>query len=252
MFKEHLFNLYLEHLEKIFKSDNKEKIKKYWEQVKTKEEFLTYATKIINYNFKSKIIATKILKDKSMYKTKIYKDIVNKILKSKTLAREYIFKDLKKTFLMLVLENDELKLSKEQKLFIILEAEDSPFTKKNYDKYNTISIHGGGIFDIRYLIIKNKNFSYQEKKNLFHFFYPDDEMKINILKELEWEVLKLLKDSTFEDDDYNAIYSKEPNNLTKRLKEIKNEVELIKKINLCKYIKSIIPQSAIKKYVNND
>ena len=190
-----------------------------------------------------------ILNDINFRNTSIYKKIVDYILKNEKLAK---IKIEDASFLSLVLENKNLKLSKEQKQFLIFEAENCPHTEKNYkEKRNTGTyIHGYDFRDLRYKILKNISFTIQEKENLFMFFYPDDEIKIHILNDFEWEIAKEL--GIADENDYSGIYHLDENDIKEKIKDKNILKEIIDKINLCKNIYNKIPEEAMKKYRNND
>ena len=250
MIKEYLIELYIAFFEKIYESSNKDLMNKIWQKLKTNATLLEYAITIDKNNFKSKIIAYKILKDKTLYNTNIYKKLIETIYSKETIAREKPNHSTD-TFLFLSLENTNLELSKEQKQFLIFEAENCPYTENYYKEKltNETSIHGAGLTDIRYRILKNSSFSLQEKTNLFLFFYPDTELKIAILEELEWEIAKKLE--IVNEKDYSGIYLLNENEIKEKIKDEKQSKEVYNKIILCKYIQTKIPEEEIKRYRNN-
>lgn len=253
MGKEYLLELYILFFEKIFNTNNKDLINKIWQRIKTNTSLLELATKTNNNAFYSKIIAYMVLKDKDLYNTPIYLNLINEIYKSKQLAKTKIRNSETSTFLLITLENEDLPLTKEQKIFLIFEAEDCPFTEKYYKENKNLitSTHGIGIFDIRFKILKNQSFSLQEKENLFLLFYPDDEIKIDILAELEWEAARELGIASYEKD-YDDIYILTEEDTKNIINDENKYSKIISKINLCKFIKSKIPEDEIKRYRNND
>ena len=90
--------------------------------------------------------------------------------------------------------------------------------------------------------IYNNSFSLTEKANLIERFYPDDEIKHSILKEIEWSIIKKLNLKEY-NNNFDEIYELDFNDIP---------FNIVKKIELCKYIKSILPESIIKKYINNE
>ena len=248
MKKIYLFEFYIYYFEKIFNNDTKNKINELWDKLKLNEEFLEYAINIINNKFKSNAISYKILKDNSLYNTKIYNNLINKIYENKIIAAKTPFNSCGETFLYLTLSNKKLKLNKNQKLFLIYEAENSPFSQKYYETNSTHEVgkHGFGIHDIRFKILLNPSFTTQEKKNLFLMFYPDTELKIAIIEELEWELEKELNISTSE------LYNLKSKDIKDKFISTKKITEILKKISLYKYYRSLVPKEMIKKYINND
>lgn len=253
MLKVYLLELYIYYFEKVVASKETEKINKIWKNIKNNESLLNLAITLDdNYNIKSKIIAFKILKDREMYETNIYQDLINKIYSNSKLCRTKLSdRIIDKTFLMLTLENKNLILSKKQKEFLIYEAENSPCTEKFYKENikDERTIHGNILFDIRYEILKNKNFTLQEKKKLFMFFYLDDEIKLVILEELEWEIFKEL-DSYNINVNYSTALDIE-NHVIIKLMEL-NDVNLLSKINLCIDIRKKISENVLKMCINNE
>lgn len=244
MIKEYLLDIYIYYLENIFSTLNKKKKEDTWNKIKNNKKILKHASDIEKDSFKSNILVSKILQDETLYNTEIYNRLIETIYTNKKIATTKINDNFPNTFLLLTLINKELKLTKEQKLFLIFEAENSPYTEKYYKEklYETKSIHGSGLNDIRYKILCNPNFSLQEKINLFNMFYPDDDIKLGILKELEWSILKELKIVTHKDT-HEEIYDLEYKKLSK---------SIVERIELCKHIKEIIPEQVVKSYINNE
>lgn len=249
MIKEYLLESYISIFEKVYFSSNNNLRNKMWNKIKNNYTILDYATQTNNKNFKSNIIAYEILKDLNLRETEIYKKIVNLIFKNKELSK---LKIKSNSFLSTALENRNLLLSKEQKQFLIFEAENCPHTEKYYQEKRTDETytHGYGFRDLRYKILKNKSFTIQEKTNLFIFFYPDNEIKIDILNDFEWEIAKQL--GIANEKDYSGIYHLEEKDIMDKLKNEELTKEIIDKINLCKNIYSKIPDEEIKKYKNNE
>lgn len=249
--KEYLIDLYITFFEKVYESNNKDLMNKIWQKLKTNTSLLEYAITINKNNFKSASIAYKILKDKTLYNTNIYKKLIETIYSKEIIARQKPNHSAD-TFLFLSLENTNLELTKHQKQFLIFEAEKCPYTENYYKEQllNETSIHGAGLTDIRYRILQNSSFTIQEKTNLFLFFYPDIELKIAILDELEWEIAKKL--GIANEKEYCGIYLLNENDIKEKIKEEQQSKEIYDKIILCKYIQTKIPKEEIKKYRNND
>ena len=251
MIKEYLIEFYITFFEKVYESNNKDLMNKIWQKLKTNTTLLEYAITIHKNNFKSPIIAYKILKDRVFYDADIYKKLIETIYSKETIARQKI-NSSSDTFLFLTLENTDLELSKQQKQFLIFEAEKCPYTENYYKekRKDETNIHGSGLTDIRYRILQNASFSIQEKTNLFLFFYPDSDVKIYILNELEWEIAKIL--GIANEKEYSGIYALEIEDIKQKIHSEKEQKKIINKINLCKYIQTKIPEEEIKRYKNND
>lgn len=251
MNKEYLLELYILLFEKIFNTNNKELKNKVWQKIKINTTLLKLATKINGNTFYSNIIVYMILKDKELYNTPIYLNLINKIYENEHLARTKINNLETSTFLFITLDNEDLLLTKEQKIFLIFEAEKCPFTEKYYKENKSIvtNTHGAGIFDIRFKILKNQNFTLKEKANLLFLFYPDDQIKIDVLSELEWEIAKELKVIDYKNN-YDNIYNLADKDIKKSLENKNKYIKILSTINLCEFIKSKISDEEMKKYKN--
>lgn len=104
------------------------------------------------------------------------------------------------SFLLLSLCNLNLKLTEEQKVFAEREAMykfNIPFSKKNSveerDKFKienaAAQVHGHGYFDIRYHILRNPNWCFEEKKKLVDMFWPDQSEFITFLEQWELDIV---------------------------------------------------------------
>lgn len=248
MVKEYFLEFYIILFEKICEFKKTEQIVKFWNAIKNRSTLLEYATQIKDNTFRSKIIAFKILEDSSFYESELYFKIVNYIFKNKTLARARINES---SFLSKILENKNLQLTKEQKQFVIFEAESCPHTEKYYQEKITHEsyVHGYDFKDIRYKILKNISFSLQEKTNLFMLFYPDNEVRFGILNDLEWEISREL--DIVNKKDYSGIYCLDENDIIEKIKDETKVKEIIEKINLCKNIRNKIPEEEVEKFKNN-
>ena len=244
MITEYLLNIYMNYLKNIFLNKDKKKIQETWEKIKLNNKILEYAIKVDKYSFKSNIITEKILKDVDLYNTKVYNELVDIIYSNRQIASIKVNKTTNTTFMMVSLTNENLKLTSIQKEFLILEAENSLYSQKFYknNKNITDNQHGYGLYDLRLLILYNNSFSLTEKANLIERFYPDDEIKHSILKEIEWSIIKKLNLKEY-NNNFDEIYELDFNDIP---------FNIVKKIELCKYIKSILPESIIKKYINNE
>ena len=229
-----VLKFYIKHLENLLTNENYENKEKTWNKIKNNKQLLEYAIKNNTESFNSNIIVGKILKDNTLYNSDIYNNLINTIFNSSKLSRIINPTCKTETFLISIMKNDSLKLTKEQKLFLINES--------NNDLVEF------SISDLRFLIIKNKNFSLQERKNLFNFFYTNDEHKIMILEELKYIIIKELNLHIVEEDDIEYIANLNILDIKKKYISLKGIDEIIDKIKLYKYIKSIISIEAIKDY----
>lgn len=73
----------------------------------------------------------------------------------------------------------------------------NPIGLKTYHEYfdytfNMLSdtqAHGTGVYDIRYWILTNPNWSIEEKKQLLYEFYPDDEVYDEVYEQWKWGII---------------------------------------------------------------
>jgi len=244
MITEFTLDLYLNHLESIFLGRDIKKIKKVWNKTVDNMKILEYSSNLINDSFKSNVIVEKILEEKRLYNTEVYNKIINIIYSNKILQRKKTLINCSNSFLTTTLYNENLILNDKQKKLLVFEAKNSLYADKtfNIDLKNFESIHGSGLNDIRYRILCNVSFPVDEKINLIKTFYLDDEMKLAILKELEWNIALELNMYNCSDN-YDEIYALDINNLSENI---------VSKINLCREIKNILPPTIIKRYKNNE
>lgn len=239
MIKDFLIKTYISYIEQVLNGNDKKKKEYTISKIKNNNRIINYATTIENDKFKSNIIVAKLLKEQDFIKTLKYRKIVNQIFENKKLANEKLHNLSSPTFLLLVLENDNLLLSKEQKEMLILIAKEAKYTEK-YIKEISSSNYGTGLYDIKFRLLNNKSFSFIEKKELFDLLYSDEEIKISILRELEWIIIQKLNLKINTDNNYE-LYEL-------NLNELPNKI--VEEINFCKYIKSTIPDEYKKRYLN--
>lgn len=102
----------------------------------------------------------------------------------------------------MTLFNFDLRLTLEQKEFAVREAMNKIGTTKYkdtiakheyinqlFESTNTTQAHGIGEFDIRYWILKNPNWSLEEKEKLIFEFWANDEEYDKTLEEWEWNIV---------------------------------------------------------------
>ncbi len=106
-----------------------------------------------------------------------YSELIKSIYTNKDIARLVIggVSNIGYTFLLMSLWNHSLKLTEEQKAFAVSEV-------------NT-AVHGIGVFDIRYYILRNPNWTLEEKQKLIMDFWDNDEIYDEYLEQWEWSVV---------------------------------------------------------------
>lgn len=97
----------------------------------------------------------------------------------------------RRSFLMMILYNFDLRLLDEEKELITNEALHCYGTKtmENQDTYgNVVVAHGQGIYDIKYWILRNPNWSIDEKQHLVYELWANDEEYEEVLSQWEYEL----------------------------------------------------------------
>ena len=127
----------------------------------------------------------------------------------------------------------------------------SHFMYQNYI-YATLDnkqAHGIGTFDIRYYILKNPNWTMEEKQKLVYDFYAEDEIWNDYLESFEWNIINDI-DNIDENNEcilkMDYIYDYKYEHLVSIFKD-KNTIDrLWEEIQFCKLMNEIRP----KKYEN--
>lgn len=161
------------------------------------------------------------------YKTidkEIYSELIDKIYSNVQIARLYQggYSNGAYSFLLMTLWNHDLKLTDEQKEFAVSETMNKMGTKKHsetvdqelkeqeitemnselvdpkvfrqylndiFTSLDSKQVHGSGVYDIRYCILSNPNWSLEEKRKLVFDFYVLDEEYDNALEAWEWGII---------------------------------------------------------------
>lgn len=92
---------------------------------------------------------------------------------------------------------DDMGISDDNTTFINIDGYINPIGQKSGSQYmnymflilSQIQVHGIGEFDIRYLILRNPNWSLDEKQKLIMDFWCDDETYDEYLEQWEWEII---------------------------------------------------------------
>ena len=182
-----------------------------------------------------------ILVDYEKADKEAYETLINEIYANPCIARE---KDLvtNKTYLEMALSNDSIKLGDDQKEFAVKEAMgqygtakrliDSklkglfelfdgeeellsiPEVKTKYDylrnilrKNNNVNNHSNSPYDIRYFILKNKNWTDEEKKELLRDFWTDEDEYMYTVN--MWEDRLIEDNKVREEKEYTTILEKD-------------------------------------------
>lgn len=179
--------LYISQYGGIHKEGNYEEI---WNRIKNNKEVLREAIKLTKDKLgqrdlvKGMAICEAIIVDYENVDFEVYQELVNLIYSNEQIARIVLdsysrggYSNISYSFLLMTLWNHNLKLSEEQKAFAVAEATDK-----------TDQVHGRGDFDIRYWILRNPNWTLDEKQKLIMDFWSDDEVYDETLEQWEWNV----------------------------------------------------------------
>lgn len=186
-----------------FGMPKKEDAEALWQKIKQNPRILKEAIKVKRNKWNSgdlltgNTIADAILRDYENIDQEIYQELVNTIYSNKDIAR--IVRDESISFLLLTLQNPTLKLSEEQKNFALEEAMKKSGTTQDEERKQRktelnldtckAQVHGHGAFDIRYFILRNPNWTAEEKQELIYQFWVNDKVYMEYLEEWEWAVV---------------------------------------------------------------
>lgn len=92
---------------------------------------------------------------------------------------------------------DDMGISDNNTTFINIDGCINPIGQKSSSQYmnymffilSQTQVHGTGEFDIRYYILRNPNWSLDEKQKLIMDFWCDDETYDEYLEQWEWEII---------------------------------------------------------------
>ena len=204
-----------------------------WSKIKDNSSLLNKAITVIKDKFNErdilKGISTSyfILLDYENVNEEIYKTLGSTILSNRDIAKLNINRQ---SYITLLLSNSNYILSSKEKEFAV----------KMTDELSR------GEFDIRYFILKNNSFTLEEKTNLLHEFYEEDEYD-GVLDLWEWDIINNLNGVLYLDKDYLFYYNEDffLNNIED--KELLKET--LEDIKFCKLMHKLRPASWEREYV---
>ncbi len=243
---------------------------RYWNKIRNNNNILQEAIKFKKDAsgkdvFVAPTICDFLLSEFTITPKDIYAKMVNEIYSSPDLARFSLnVDDTKDTFLLMTLWNDDIDLTEEQKAFAVSEAMNQYGTVKYFklkDKfmtlinesgllgeykidnmeisYNNNFEHGKVTDDIRYYILRNHNWSLEEKRNLILDFYMENEFLANLLLYWNNRVLVLLSNDF--DLTFDSCYNLDSEYILDLYKDnIEDGEQIVKDIELCKLINSLV------------
>ena len=165
-----------------------------WSSIKNNRELLEWAIKPTKDKFGERdlvnglAICEDILLDYDSIDKEIYEKLVNLIYSNRQISRIVLdgYSNGGYSYLLMTLYNPNLKLTDEQKTFAVDEAMNKIGTVRHE---SDTQAHGSGDFDIRYWILRNPNWSLEEKQKLIMDFWADDEVYDETLEQWEWSIV---------------------------------------------------------------
>lgn len=237
-----------------------------WEQIKNDSSVLKEAIKVKKDKWNDKdivnglTICNAMLIDYKSVDQSIYNELIKVIYSNTDIARIVMngAYNVGCSFLLMSLWNHNLKLTKEQKTFAVNEA----MNRFGTTKYNTCNskvgamshVHGVGPFDIRYHILRNPNWTLDEKKELVMDFYEDDNAYDDCLE--QWE-LGILNDFSYykglelpTNDAYELLNEYSYEMLLKHYGDKEVVDRIWSEIQFCKQMHQLRPMQYEKKFSN--
>lgn len=240
--------------------------KEIWTRIRGNKEILKEAIQVIKDKFgdkdvlKSHSITEFILLDYENVDSSIYQDLINIIYSNTDIARIVLngASNGGDSFLLMSLFNPNLKLTEEQKAFAVDEAmnklgtircqgmETDNYLQRLLQITSTKQAHGVGTFDIRYYILKNSNWTLEEKQKLVMDFWYDNEAYDECLNTWEWGIINdnaNYKDNMIPSLNRDNLYEYTYDNLLDLYKKEKIATRIWNEIEFCKLMHKIRPQS---------
>ncbi len=168
-----------------------------WNSIKNRTEILEEAIQVTRNKWnngdtvKAVSISEAILVDFENVNQEVYQQLVNTIYTNQDIARISIHEPdggQCYSFLLMTLWNFNLQLTEEQKEFAAKEAMIHSGTIKDLSP-SVCAVHGHGIFDIRYWILRNPNWTLEEKQELVMRLWDDDDFYDDTLEQWEWSIV---------------------------------------------------------------
>lgn len=158
-----------------------------WGKIKSNPQILREAVKIRRNKWNNGditngiAISNAMLTDYEDIDSVAYNELIDSIYTNTDIARMAVSNTFDKgcSFLTMSLCNHNLKLTQEQKAFAISEAMSN----------DTQAHRNSGFFGIEYYILKNPNWTLEEKQKLIMDFWENDEDYDEYLEQWEWEVV---------------------------------------------------------------
>ena len=237
-----------------------------WNIIKKNPTFLNEAIRTKKNKFNEKntlsgiVICDAVLNDYENIESSIYTKLINEIYNDKDIARIVVrgASNGGFSFLLMSLWNHSLKLSENQKEFAVNEAmnkmgttrypniqtENSDYMFQMFHVLCNTQAHGIGPFDIRYHILKNPNWSNEEKQKLIFDFWQNYKAYENTLEEWEWAIINdeaNYKEGLLPGLDKSYLYEYTYENLLEFYSDKKITDRIWEEINFCKLMHQLRP-----------
>lgn len=215
---------------------NSEKIN--WEKIRENTSLLLDAMELVEDKknacaVKSPEICSHILMDYKNIDKSVYLQLIDLIYSNEEIAHSHLtYQNERYSFLYASLLNSFLGLTEEQKKYAVHEA---MFNRMN---------HGGRAYDIRYQILKNPNWNFEEKRKLIYDFYEDEYDFMLHVDAFERKVLHHpanFKNSIVSVMQEDRLYDYSLFDLEKMYQDSVIAVEVFDEINFCRMLHQVRP-----------
>lgn len=201
-----------------------------WEKIISDDEILRDAIKVTKNKwnedcFNANCIANMMLWSYKDINEEIYQELVNKVLSNRKLSsiNYNIYRCLEGA-----ISNHNLKLTEEQKNFCI----------------SLIPQFEGGVFDIRYYILRNISWSEKEKKEILNKYYSEDEYD-EALDQWKWAIINDLCPNLDNPLDICSLFDYTKEDISKIYPESSESIidMIMEEIEFCKLMHKLRPAS---------
>jgi len=115
-----------------------------------------------------------------------------------------------------------------------------------FNSLDSSQAHGSGAFDIRYWILRNHNWTVEEKSKLIYDFFANDEDYEESLDEWEWDIINDDANYFNEDEedwsiDKSCLYDYTLEDLIKIYKNKEVAKRMMNEINICRLMHTLRP-----------
>lgn len=159
-------------------------------------------------------------------------------------------------------ELESKNITDETTVYMDIDGSVNPIGETTANKYfrslmasmSTNQAHGRGEFDIRYYILRNNNWSIDEKRELIRDFWVSDEEFDDVLEQWKWGIINDRRNYIgYElivslDDLYDITYEE----LLRRFGDEKVAKDFYEEIEFCRLAESLRKETVIKKLSNKE